>query len=537
MTKKQKAKHKIFSGSKPSEFYNADYYLNGVNGNYGLRDESGKQVFAPYDEVNYLPRNREFAKFIASVYKPKTALVLGCARAYLVQALRELGIDAKGIDISQWAIDNAPAKIREHLFVGDICDLSQFKTGQFDVVTAFDVFEHITVPDLYTAIGEASRVCKDTMIIDVPLNPDDLHPDQSSGTDKSHVSVYSEQFWAKQFTEKQTFNLEGKEVYAYPSGDGGGTFIFRRAIVRGYMPNYWKNIGKTDIDSKVTVSILMLNMNGLKFTPKSIDTLYRNTDHPFRLTVVDNQSTDGSQDWLNFAAQSYPNMEVVYSQTLNTGYADGTNIGLRHIKESEKYKETVAPYILLLNNDTLFTQKTWLSEMVKVMEFSPSIGIVTPKLLYPDGRIQYGGASFTQDMQPYHFGRFKNAEGFSEEREVPWGTFACALIRRELLFTYDFSDINFAKTQPQVTGLDDAYKLGTFEDVDLCCKARLAGYRVMYAPQARVYHYEGATVFTVNKNHYQQQQAANAALFYSRWRDWLRFNRNAHHEIYKEDLL
>jgi GT2 family glycosyltransferase len=523
----KKSKPKVFAGSKPSDFYNADYYLNGVNGNYGRRDESGKQVFAPYDEANYLPRNRQLAQFIASTYKPKTALVLGCARAYLVQALRELGVDAKGIDISQWAIDNAPQKIKEHLYIGDICDLSRFKTAQFDVVTAFDVFEHITVPDLYTAIGEASRVCKDTMIIDVPLNPDDLHPDQSSGTDKSHVSVYSEKFWIEQFActtpiqHSSWGKLEGKEVYTYPSGDGGGTFIFRKTEP---LP--------TSTPNKAPVSILMLNWNGLKFSPKSIDTLYRNTDYPFRLTVVDNQSTDGSQDWLNFASQSYPNMEVVYSKTLNTGYADGCNIGLRHIKESEKYKESIAPYILLLNNDTLFTQKSWLSEMVKVLESNPDIGIVTPKLLYPDGRIQYGGASFTQDMQPYHIGRFKNKDSFNSEREIPWGTFACALIRREILFTYDFSDINFAKTQPQVTGLDDAYKLGTFEDVDLCCKARLAGYKIMYAPQARVYHYEGATVFTVNKSHYQQQQQANAALFYSRWREWLRFNRNAHPEVY-----
>lgn len=507
-----KKKTKIFTGSKPSSFYNEAYYLQGVNSNYGRCDESGKQVFAPYDEASYLPRNRELAKFLASTYKPKTALVLGCARAYLVQALREQGIDAKGIDISQWAINNAPKKIREHLYVGDICDLSQFETMSFDVVTAFDVFEHITVPDLYTAIGEATRVCKDTLIIDVPLNPDDLHPDQSSGTDKSHVSVYSETFWKKQFTEKHTFNLEGKEVYTYPSGDGGGTFIFRKKNLT------CEHQGKILNSEKAPVSILMLNWNGLKFSPKSIDTLYRNTDYPFRLTVVDNQSTDGSQDWLNFAAQSYPNMEVVYSQTLNTGYADGTNIGLRHMAESEKYKETISPYVLLLNNDTLLMQKDWLTQMVNVLESSPDIGIVTPKLLYPDGRIQYAGASFTEDMQPYHIGRFKNADGFNIEREVPWGTFACALIRRELL-----SD-----------GLDDAYKLGTFEDVDLCCKARLNGYRIMYAPQAKVYHYEGASVFTVNKEHYMQQQQANAALFYSRWRDWLRYNRNAHPEVFQE---
>jgi 2-polyprenyl-3-methyl-5-hydroxy-6-metoxy-1,4-benzoquinol methylase len=125
MVKQKKAK--VFSGSKPSSFYGEGYYLNGEGSNYGRRDEKGNMIFAPYDEASYLPRNRQLAQFIASVYKPKTALVLGCARAYLVQALREQGIDAKGIDISQWAIDNAPKKIREHLYVGDICDYQDSK--------------------------------------------------------------------------------------------------------------------------------------------------------------------------------------------------------------------------------------------------------------------------------------------------------------------------------------------------------------------------------------------------------------------------
>jgi hypothetical protein len=583
MTKKQKSK--IFTGSKPSEFYNADYYLNGVGSNYGRKDEHGNIVFSPYDEASYLPNNRKLAAFIASVYKPKTALVLGCARAYLVLALRELGVDAKGIDISQWAIDNAPAKIRPHLFVGDICDLSRFKTAAFDLVTAFDVFEHITVPDLYTALGEASRVCKDTLVIDVPIEKDDLHPDQSSGTDKSHVSVYSEQFWINQFTASnkdkkgnivyhiapaRSFILDGKEVYTYPEGNQGATLIFRKIAtmhVYNRPPIIWHSDGDLPIDftakatgyaitesefpptenSTVTakkvplVSIIMLNWNGLKFTPNCIETLYRNTDYPFHLTVVDNQSTDGSQDWLNFAAQSYPNMEVVYCNELNSGFADGVNIGLKFLNQTAQ----TAPYVLLLNNDTIFMQKNWLSLLVAALEKDSSIGIVSPKLLYPDGRIQYGGSTFTPDLQPYHIGRYKNAEGFNVEREVPWATFACALIRRELLFSSTHPEplTPIGQNKPvqsiqvngeSVIGLDNAYKLGTFEDVDFCTQTRFNGYKILYCPQAKVYHYEGATVFTVNKAHYQQQQQANAQLFYGRWRDWLRMNRNAYPELYTE---
>ena len=502
-------KHKLFKGSKSQDFYSEGYYLRGEGSNYGRKDAAGTMVYAPYDEQSYLPRNRQLAAFLTQTYKPKTALVLGCARAYLVQAFRELGVDCKGIDVSEWAIANAPAKIREHLFVGDICDLSKFETGQFDLVTAFDVFEHIAVPDLYVALDEASRVCRDTLILDVPIEKDDLHPDQSGGTDKSHVSVFSEAFWTKQF-QTRDFRLDGKDIYTYPEGNKGVTITFRKWQT---LPKRQRKVEASPTE-KHPVAIIMPNWNGLNFTPKCIDTLYQNTDYPYTLTVVDNQSTDGSAEWLKFASKSYPNMNVVLLNSLNSGFADGVNVGLRFLREHG----AKSPYVMLLNNDTLFTQRNWLSLMVGALEKDPANGVVSPKLLYPDGRIQYGGASFTESMQPYHIGRFKSKDSFNVEREIPWATFACALIRREILSE----------------GLDAAYKLGTFEDVDFCTKARFNGYKIVYAPQVIVYHYEGASVFTVNKQHYQQQQQANGNLFYSRWSQWLRMNRNAYPEVYAE---
>jgi GT2 family glycosyltransferase len=156
--------------------------------------------------------------------------------------------------------------------------------------------------------------------------------------------------------------------------------------------------------------------------------------------------------------------------------------------------------------------------MVEALEKDSAVRVVSPKLLYPDGRIQYAGASFTKELHPYHIGRFKKADQYNKEREIPWATFACALIRNELLGD----------------GLDEEYKLGTFEDVDFCTKARFDGYKILYTPQATVYHYEGASVFTVNPVHYGQQQAANANLFFSRWGQWVKMNINAYPELYAE---
>jgi len=493
---------KRFTGSKTSTFYNEGYYLRGEGSNYGRKH--GHLSFAPYEEQYYLPRDRQFAKFIVSTYKPSSALILGCARAYLVQALRELDVDAKGIDISEWAIANAPGELREHLFVNDICDLSMFKDNEYDCVIALDVLEHIGIPDLYLALNEASRICRRMLIIDVPIANDDLHPDQSSGSDKSHVSIYSEAFWLKQLNQRN-FRLDGKSIYSNAEGKMGGTIVFRKL---SSLPE--RNCESTPKLNNISpIDIIMINYNGLKFTPKCIETLYKNTEYPFNLIIVDNHSSDGSVEYLNSIKQKYSNLNVIFSNQLNNGFAEGINIGLKYC---------TSPHVLLLNNDTLFFQKNWLTLLLEALYKDPNNGIVSPKLLYLDDRIQYAGASFNQDLQPYHIGRFKNVSSFSVEREVPWATFACVLIRRELLSS----------------GLDEAYKIGTFEDVDFCCKARYNAWKILYVPTAVVYHYEGATMLKLDEIAYNVQQRLNADLFYTRWRDWLLLNRNAYPEIYSE---
>jgi hypothetical protein len=216
---------KVFEGSKVAEFYGEGYFLRAEGSNYGRKDAKGNVLVVPYDEQGLLPGNRQLAKFLTHLLKPKKALILGCARAYLVKAFRELGVACFGVDISRWAIENAPEDIHKFLYLGDICDLSIFQTGEFEVTVALDVFEHIKVPDLYIALNETARVTSDTVLIDLPIEKDDLHPDQSAGTDKSHVSVYTDSWWTKEFA-KRGFLLVGENVYDYPWGGQGATLFF-----------------------------------------------------------------------------------------------------------------------------------------------------------------------------------------------------------------------------------------------------------------------------------------------------------------------
>jgi GT2 family glycosyltransferase len=257
------------------------------------------------------------------------------------------------------------------------------------------------------------------------------------------------------------------------------------------------------------VDIILLNYNGFKFTPKCIETLYKNTDFPFNLIVVDNQSTDGSAEWLDFASHTYPNMTVHFNKQLDSGYAAGVNIGLQL---------STAPYVCLLNNDILVSQKNWLRFLVHALKKDQSISIVSPKLLYPDKRIQYAGIAFNKNGLPYHIGRFKEADMFSSEREIPAATFACVLIKSELL----------------KEGLDEGYLVGTFEDIDFCVKARFEGWKIRFCPQVTLCHYESATQFTRQKNVFALHQKVNAERFLGKWSSWLALNQSAFPEVYKK---
>jgi len=222
---------KSFKGSAHPEFYGEGYFLRAEGSNYG------RGPFAPYDET-YLERNRELVRrILTAIPRLKSVIVLGAARGYLVKAFYEQGIYAVGVDLSQWAVENCAEGIEPYMYWGDICDLSEWEEDEFDLVVALDVLEHIRVPDLYLAIDEATRVGR-MVILDVPVLPHDDAPDQSHGTDKSHVSCYSKYWWIRQFIARGMEPFGQPTEYAYPeeheetpwpdNHDHGYTIWFRR---------------------------------------------------------------------------------------------------------------------------------------------------------------------------------------------------------------------------------------------------------------------------------------------------------------------
>ena len=232
---------KRFKGSAPPGFYSREYFLEAEGSNYGRGD------FTPYDET-YLIRDRELVgRILSAVPGIKSVIVLGAARGYLVKAFYERGLHAVGVDLSRWAVENCAEGVEPYMYWGDVCDLSEWGDEEFDLVVALDVLEHIRVPDdeipydesLYKAIDEAVRVGR-RVILDVPTMPNDDEPDQSHGTDKSHVSCYSKYWWIRQFMERGMEPFGQPNEYIYPEEkegspwpdkhDHGYTVWFRRPL-------------------------------------------------------------------------------------------------------------------------------------------------------------------------------------------------------------------------------------------------------------------------------------------------------------------
>jgi GT2 family glycosyltransferase len=139
--------------------------------------------------------------------------------------------------------------------------------------------------------------------------------------------------------------------------------------------------------------------------------------------------------------------------------------------------------LLFLNNDTEVIQPDWLQLMVQWFE-REGVGIVGPKLLFPDGRIQHAGVIVGFGGLAGHLFHTdkENANSLSGSeawyRNLSAVTGACLLIHKNA----------FA----QVKGFDEEFQLN-YSDVDLCLRIREAGFRIVYTPQVRLIHHESAT--------------------------------------------
>jgi len=147
----------------------------------------------------------------------------GCGLGYVVMVARKEGYDALGMDISPAALKRAPDEIKKFLRHGTIVSLP-FGDRSFGLVTCFDIFEHLYIEQIFQAIKEVCRVAGNWVLVRSPIIgwkgeqcvADHSHVD----IDRSHVSVYPWDFWARQFSQVGGFRFHKANIFYDEDYDG-----------------------------------------------------------------------------------------------------------------------------------------------------------------------------------------------------------------------------------------------------------------------------------------------------------------------------
>ncbi|MBT9170697.1 MAG: N-acetylglucosaminyl-diphospho-decaprenol L-rhamnosyltransferase [Actinobacteria bacterium] len=194
------------------------------------------------------------------------------------------------------------------------------------------------------------------------------------------------------------------------------------------------------------------------------------------ITVVDNNSCDGT---VAMVREKFPQVNLVASRK-NLGFSAANNLAL---------KGSRSKYALLLNPDTKVLPGA-IKKMVDYMEANGEVGALGPKLLNPDGSLQYSARTFpsltTQFLEStYLFRVFPQSRFFGQhfmtywdhgqEKKVDWVSGAALMVRGEAI---------------EKTGLLDEGFFMYSEEVDWCYRIKRAGYEVVYFPQAEIIHYD-----------------------------------------------
>ena len=217
--------------------------------------------------------------------------------------------------------------------------------------------------------------------------------------------------------------------------------------------------------------VVILNWNNREMTAECIRSLQSMHTNDYQLIVVDNGSRDGSVDYLK---REFPQITVL-PQERNLGFAAGCNVGIRHALADE------ADYVLLLNNDT-FVAADFMREMLAAIQGDPRIGAVCPKIYFADqpDLLWYAGADFSLwTGTPKHRGWKEVDHGqFDRHQEITQATGCAMLVRRSAL---------------RDVGLLDEQFWAYAEDLDWSLRFLERGYRLAFAPKARLWHLDGAT--------------------------------------------
>lgn len=216
------------------------------------------------------------------------------------------------------------------------------------------------------------------------------------------------------------------------------------------------------------LSIVIVSWNKSGMTIQCVAQILASTKRRYEIIIVDNGSYDEEYEKL-ILLRSLPNLKIIRLE-VNRYFGEANNIGVEEAKS-----ETIC----FLNNDA-FVTTGWESPLLSAI-LNEGYSSSSPKLLFPDGRLQEAGGQINSCGQNVQFGkglRSSDAQ-FNFDMDVDHASAACLLMRKE--------------TFARVGGFDLRYEPAYYEDADLSAKLKVIGKCIRYKPKSVVYHVENAT--------------------------------------------
>lgn len=475
-------------------------------------------------------------------------LEIGCAGGATGKTLKEqMAVQSYvGIDISPEAADIA----RNHLdrvIVANVeeTDLASeygLKHGEFDLLLALDVLEHLYNPwDILAelscyikpggyVVASLPNVQNITVVQD--LIKGNWQYQDAGILDATHLRFFTREESRKMFTGAG-LTIRSIEHVINPSLDlenvkeSGNTFrkgnleiadLTQKELLDLFTYQYIFvaqkvasiEAGKTDSardaaggldlplprfkqDGVVPglASIVILTFNQLEYTKMCVKSLRRHTPEHHEIIFIDNGSTDGTAKWLKRLTKENRNYRLIENRQ-NLGFASGCNQGI---------KASDGEYILLLNNDVIVATG-WLTGMLNCLNSAPDAGIVGPMTNNISGLQQLISDEYrsVDDLDEY-------AAEFRKRhlhRRIPLRRIVgfCMLFRRTLV--------------ERIGLLDETFGTGNFEDDDFCLRAALEGHRNYIAGDVFIHHY-GSRSFIGNKIDYRASITGNRKIIETKW--------------------
>ncbi len=217
------------------------------------------------------------------------------------------------------------------------------------------------------------------------------------------------------------------------------------------------------------ISIIIPHWNGIDVLSECLESLKKSTYKDKEIIVVDNASSDGSQEWIK---ENHPDI-ILIENDQNYGYAGGCNRGVYTAK---------GDWLLFLNNDTIH-EPDWLELLAKSVEGKDDVAAIQPKIInyYERKLFDYaGGAGGHIDLFCYPFAKGRifleqeeDGGQYDTADDIFWASGTAFMVRKDVFEQAGRFDETFFAHQ---------------EEIDLCWRLQLMGKRIVFEPKAVVYH-------------------------------------------------